>query len=293
MPDGTTWPKISIVTPSFNQGEFLEETILSVVGSLYPYIEYIIIDGGSSDNSLAIIKKYEKYLTYWVSEKDKGQSDAINKGFRRATGDIFGWLNSDDLYLPGAFQFAATSLDIGNPEYLIGNCFHFREGSPLSYGCDVVDAEERFDLRYVDTTIQPSTFWTRKAWEAAGELDESLHYSMDWDWSIRARLAGVSFKPVHKYLAVYRIHEAHKTSSGREARTAELGSVYKRYLGDEIAEIFLWCSRNYAKISSVRAFARRIRMGRHDLALLRARYPRIFGRLKDNEIIGILAMAKP
>ena len=92
------YPKISIVTPSFNHAQFLEETILSVISQNYPDLEYIIIDGGSTDGSVEIIKKYEQYLTYWISEPDNGQSDALNKGFTRATGDIYGWLNSDDLY---------------------------------------------------------------------------------------------------------------------------------------------------------------------------------------------------
>jgi glycosyltransferase involved in cell wall biosynthesis len=290
--NGTPWPKISIVTPSYNQGRFLEETIMSVIGSCYPNLEYIIVDGGSTDNSVEIIRKYEKYLAWWVSEKDAGQSDAINKGFRKATGDVLAWINSDDFYLPGALQFTAQQLDIEKPEYLIGNCFHFKEGSPDEYGSDVVEADRLYDLLFVDTTIQPGTFWTRKAWEISGELDLGLHYSMDWDWAIRAKKAGVFFRPYHRYLAVYRIHEAHKTSSGKEARIDELASIYRRNLGQDMAEVFLWCCRNYARISSVRSAARRFRLGRYDLDLLRLIYPRMFRRLNKNEIIGLLAMSK-
>ena len=97
-------PKISIITPSFNQGKFLEETILSVINQDYPDLEYIIIDGGSSDNSVEIIKKYEKYLTYWISEKDSGQSSAINKGLKKISGELVAWINSDDLYCPNVFS---------------------------------------------------------------------------------------------------------------------------------------------------------------------------------------------
>ena len=105
------FPKISIVMPSYNQVQFIERSILSVLNQDYPNIELIIIDGGSNDGTVEVIKKYEKHITFWVSEKDKGQSDALNKGFKHCTGEIYGWLNSDDLYLPNAFKHAATALE--------------------------------------------------------------------------------------------------------------------------------------------------------------------------------------
>jgi len=110
MPDGRPWPKISVVTPSYNQGNYIEETIRSVLLQSYPNLEYVIIDGGSTDNSVEIINKYEAWLTYWVSEKDRGQSHAINKGLKHATGDIFHWLNSDDQFTQGALEAAARAV---------------------------------------------------------------------------------------------------------------------------------------------------------------------------------------
>jgi len=123
-----SWPKISIVTPSYNQAEFLERTILSVLNQNYPNLEYIIIDGGSTDGSVEIIKKYEKYLSYWVSEKDRGQAHALNKGFEKATGDLVGWQNSDDIYLPGAFRKVAEVYR-NNPNYDVyfGNIYFIDE----------------------------------------------------------------------------------------------------------------------------------------------------------------------
>src|SRR5688572_24844846 len=114
MPNGQPWPKITIVTPSYNQGQFLEETIRSVLLQGYPNLEYIIMDGGSTDGSVDIIRKYEPYIAYWVSTTDRGQSHAINKGFSLATGHLMGWLNSDDVYAPNALMSIAQSLQVMN-----------------------------------------------------------------------------------------------------------------------------------------------------------------------------------
>lgn len=175
-----SWPKISIVTPSFNQGQFIEATILSILNQSYPNLEFIIIDGGSTDNTVEIIKKYEKYITYWISEKDNGQTDAINKGFEKCTGDIFNWLNSDDLYAPNAL------IEIGelfkkHPEVscFLGREERFLENEILnkSFGTSVEDSLEKSIVKaHAD---QPSTFFKKTHINHIFPLDQSLRYCMD------------------------------------------------------------------------------------------------------------------
>ena len=174
----TTYPKISIITPNYNYGHFLEQTILSVIAQGYPNLEYIIIDGGSSDNSVEIIKKYEKHLAYWISEPDKGMYDAINKGFARSTGQIMAWLNSDDKYFPWSLQVVAevftafkevnwiSSLQPGAMDYngYIIDFGRFEGFSTMAFA----------EGRYAGTKNsfgfiqQESTFWTKELWNQAG-----------------------------------------------------------------------------------------------------------------------------
>lgn len=224
------YPKISIVTPSYNQGEFLEDTILSVIGQNYPNLEYIIIDGGSTDNSVDIIKKYEKHLTYWVSEKDNGQSDAINKGFGIATGDIFGWLNSDDMYMPNIFNYIADVLQPTDIKICLGQCIHINTSNGMlnAYGSDILSFKDA-DLTVLDYVIQPSTFWTRSVWEHVGKLNENQHFGFDWEWFLRANKMDVQFQFLNKPLSIYRIHENHKTGVGGDKRLVELLSILKIY----------------------------------------------------------------
>ena len=283
-------PKISVVTPSFNQGRFLEETILSVIGQNYPRLEYIVIDGASSDGSVEIIRKYERHLAHWVSEADDGQASAINKGLARATGDIVCWLNSDDMHLPGALAHVATALDPSLAEVLFGNCLHFVEGQPLAYGSDVRRRHQEMDLVMADYIIQPSAFWTRKAWLETGPLDESLVFGLDWDWFIRARKAGVAFRPDDKYLSVYRIHDGHKTRAGGERRLKELASIYGRHAGVEYEQLFLRCCSRRSMIGSIRTWLRRARMSRFEELVLKTTFPALFRGFKRHEISDIIEM---
>lgn len=207
-------PRISIVTPSFNQGKFLEETILSVLDQNYPNLEYFVMDGGSTDNSVEIIQKYASRLTYWESKPDRGQSHAINKGFRMATGELVAWVNSDDLFTPGAlFEVAEVwkrdqsfGLIHGISEIVDekGNSTGKERGSPV----DFIDSLLTSD----NPVAQPSTYISRLAMEDVGYLDEKLHMSMDWDlWLRISKKYPVCFLP--RVLSKSRYWSLTKTST--------------------------------------------------------------------------------
>ncbi|NPU85313.1 MAG: glycosyltransferase [Syntrophaceae bacterium] len=207
-------PKISVVTPSFNQGRFLEKTILSVLEQDYPNIEYIVIDGGSSDGSVEIIKKYEKQLAYWISEPDRGQSHAINKGFERATGDIFGWLNSDDWYHPGALKAVVEGF-AAHPEAgaLVGGGDYVGENGQLL----TTTVRKKVDLESISGWYnhyfwQPSCFFRREVWNSCGPLDESLTLAMDLDLWLKIAKR-YTFATTETILSTTLRHENAKTSA--------------------------------------------------------------------------------
>jgi glycosyltransferase involved in cell wall biosynthesis len=227
-----TYPKISIITASYNQGQYLEDTILSVLGQRYPNLEYLIYDAASTDNSVVIIKKYEQELSYWVSEKDKGQADAINKGFEKATGEILMWLNSDDILMPNVLHFIAEQYAQKGDGIYFGNCIHFEEknnGVLNSRGSQVPISFNSISLEMADTIIQPSTFWSRKVWIENGPLDAGFHFGFDWEWFLRAKQKSISFYSLHKPISMYRIHEEHKSGVGGKKRQDELLKIYEIY----------------------------------------------------------------
>ncbi|WP_420154021.1 glycosyltransferase family 2 protein [Siphonobacter sp.] len=223
------FPTITIVTPSYNQGAFIEETIVSVLDQQYPNLEYLIIDGGSTDESVEIIRRYSKYLSFWESTPDRGQSHAINKGFVRSTGAILGWLNSDDLYMPGTLVQIHTYLQ--EADLVFGNCWHLQEkqSETESLRSDVTEKMQRVSLANEDYIIQPSTFWTRRAWEQTGPLREDLHFAFDWEWFLRAEQQKLKFQYVEDCWSVYRLHESHKTGTGGSVRQEEILHIYEQY----------------------------------------------------------------
>lgn len=229
---------ISIITPSFNQAVYLEQTIQSVINQNYPAIEYIIIDGGSTDGSVEVIKKYDSHITYWVSEKDKGQSDAINKGLKLANGDIVCWLNSDDLFEPNTLNTIAQFFnEHADAHFVYGDGVIFYEnGKKRDSHCKPGKVSHGV-LSRCDPLQQPSTFWRRAIHEDIGFIDESLFFTMDWDFFMR-----VALKYEMHYLPIsfsrYRIHDAHKTGSGAVRRSQEVLGFVDRYGSDDYINLF-------------------------------------------------------
>lgn len=203
--------KISIVTPSFNQASYLEQTIDSILSQGYPDLEYMVVDGGSTDGSKAIIERYSEHLSWWVSEKDRGQSDGINKGLARATGDIVGWLNSDDYYEPGALKGVAQHFR-ENPDvdllYFDVRNFGMR-GVKVHSAADTIPAE----LFLTKVCLhQPGVFWRKPAMDRVGLLNEKLHYVMDFEYWIRFYLNG-EVRHIPEVVANFRVHNEAKTSN--------------------------------------------------------------------------------
>lgn len=239
-------PLVTIVTPSYNQAVYLEATILSVLGQDYPNIEYIIMDGGSKDGSAELIRKYEDRIAFWESKKDKGQTDAINKGFARAHGDILAWLNSDDILYPHAVSEAVTYLQT-HPE------------CGLVYGnCDFIDAEGnvigRFNAKQTDHRKltqgyvhipQQAAFWRADLWKQVGPLDDSIYFAMDYDlWLRLSEVSEVKYLPETKPWAAFRLHADAKTIAEDDRCWPDMLRIHKRNGGSAFSVIYAkYCLR--------------------------------------------------
>jgi len=230
MKTDDAWPKISVVTPSYNQGEFLERTILSVLNQSYPNLEYIIIDGSSTDASVEIIKKYEKDITYWVTEKDAGQTDAINKGWRMATGEIVAYLNSDDTYAPGAMRKVALYLK-QHPQIdaVYGTCNLIDENDSIINVWEPTEFNLKSLVRCGISTIpQQTVFFRSHILKDIGFLDASLRHVMDYEYWIRI---GQKFRIQRTpyILASFRIHNQSKTSLETSTQWQESCRIRAKY----------------------------------------------------------------
>jgi glycosyltransferase involved in cell wall biosynthesis len=259
MPNGKPWPKISIVTPSFNQGRFIEETIRSVLLQGYPNLEYIIEDGGSTDSSVDIIRKYEDALAYWVSEPDRGQSDAINKGFAKASGKIFNWLNSDDYLHRSAIRIVAEAYrKAPNAGGWFGSCERVMPDGALINTCHA----NRLDLNGLadkksNWIMQPACFFSAQAWKTCMALDTSLAYAMDFDLWLRIAKR-YKIEKIDAVLATARIHPESKTQAERgmmfaEIRTVQIRHGFEKMAIQEMAELWQRHNRLLAKVYRIQA----------------------------------------
>jgi glycosyltransferase involved in cell wall biosynthesis len=218
-------PSISIVTASFNGAPGIERALRSVLSAMGPDDEYIVVDGGSTDGTTEIIRKYAHRLSWWVSEPDAGQSHALNKGFARAGRPILGWLNADDVLLPGALDRVRQRFERKSLDVLCGSCrYEYADGRRETRR--VIPRELR-QLDLYDPIHQPSCFWRREWHERVGGLREDLHYGMDWDLWIRLARTGARFSITDELLSVYCVTGVNKSSTGGERRNREMYRILR------------------------------------------------------------------
>jgi len=233
-------PKISIVTPSFNQGRFIEETILSVLNQNYPNLEYLVIDGGSTDETVEVIRRYEDRIAFWVSEKDRGQVHAINKGIEKCTGDIFGFVNSDDVYLPGTFAAVAQYFE-SHPagEWICGDTIMFGDGCATEFVSSVVPGSAAQCLSWAYTAPQPGHFWKLPLVKEG--FDEAWAYDFDHDMYVRLLLAGHQCEHIPIPFAAYRLHAVSKTVAEGHRQIEEFERSAEFYEGQLQGAGRRWC----------------------------------------------------
>lgn len=274
-------PRITVVTPSYNQAQFLEQTIRSVLLQDYPDLEYMIFDGGSSDGSVEIIKKYGAHLAHWESETDRGQSHAINKGFRKATGQIMCWLNSDDFYLPGTLKFVAESLADGTGNSaLVGHALKvYADGSPTETLEGRYESRERLLQFWRGYRMhQSSIFWRREVFERVGLLDESQHYIMDFDYWVRIA-RHFEFTNVNRILSCATYHEGAKTGDDYARYHRELTRQAPAFWGSRLSPAYWRLKLSFARHRADQLLVGRVRW--HSSRIIRQAKAATMGRVKS------------
>lgn len=248
------YPKISVITPSYNQAVFLERTIKSILGQDYPNLEYIVCDGGSNDGSVDIIKKYEDRITWWCSEKDKGQSNAINKGMKRATGDIVCWINSDDILLPGALNEYARLYN-ENPECSVFRAQTMRidKNDNILYFHILPPLYPFFYKNGIIGVPQQSWAWKRKeVFDKIGYINEECHACMDIEFLMRQLRAGLKVAHSNKFIGAIRIYDGTKTSGDDMSDENNIWTRDRKVLKIEYADF------KYNNISPITRFTYRL-----------------------------------
>ena len=262
-----SFPRITIVTPSFNQAPYLEDTIRSVLDQNYPNLEYIIVDGGSTDGSVEIIKKYADRLAWWVSEPDRGQSHAINKGLARSTGEVENWINSDDMLVPGALhEVGRRFADDPRLGILVGQRVRMDQQGALLSLEDYRLNHMHWDMhafRYYPS--QECAFWRSDRRRYIGDLREDLHYSMDYDWYLRLSAASKA-RVTECYLAAFRIYPGQKGDL-RDGNGEDMERVYGEYFATNCRPGLAWKAaiRAYRRLTYNRFAFRFQRVYRHSV----------------------------
>ena len=225
-------PQIAMVTPSLNQGNFIRATIDSVLQQNYPKLAYVVRDGGSADETSQILQSYGDKVQ-WRSEPDTGQASAVNRGFGEVTGEIMGYLNSDDTLLPGTLAYIAEAFrDDPETDVVYGHRI-FIDHHGFEIGRCILPPHHPETLKWADYIPQETLFWRRRVWEAVGPFDESFDFAMDWDFVLRAQTAGFRFKRLPRFLGCFRYHEQQKTIGKMDdVGTDEMRRIRARYLGD-------------------------------------------------------------
>lgn len=235
------FPRITIVTPSFNQAKYLPETIESILSQNYSNLEYIIIDGASTDGSTDIIRRYETHLAYWFSEPDKGQSDAIMKGFARCTGELFAWINSDDILLPGCLQRIAEQYVLnGHPDILTGNVIYIDGEGKITRYVRLPRQSSFFLFRGVWYASAPAVFFKSSLFHSVGGVNLDCHLCMDFDLWLKMMVRDAKVVHIPCLLGGYRWHPETKTMRFLAARTSNFSSEYERICGENIRGYSKW-----------------------------------------------------